>query len=211
MKLKCNLDEKVYQTLCEGFADGSYRAGQPLSPAELCERYGTSRTPIIQALKRMVAEGIIRVNGTGKYSIPEVSPAYLQEMFETREMFECACAQALCENISPEQLAELETLCEEVIAARRTDAQLFMQLDTRLHSLMVRYSGNATLDSFYQLLSKRLLVATYSFVRDPHHSKSTDEEHRRMVALIREGKGEQLRQLLAYHISAVRRRLAGED
>ena len=36
--LKRNLDEVVYETICEGFVGSTYLAGKRLDPAELSER-----------------------------------------------------------------------------------------------------------------------------------------------------------------------------
>ena len=70
MSLKKNLDDIVYETICMGFVSGDYVAGTRLDPTELAERYQISKTPIIQALKRMAHEHIVELMPGGKYEIP---------------------------------------------------------------------------------------------------------------------------------------------
>ena len=65
MSLKRNLDELVYETICQGFVGGAYTAGMRLDPAELSEQYQVSKTPVIQALKRMAHERIVEITSGG--------------------------------------------------------------------------------------------------------------------------------------------------
>ena len=52
MSLKRNLDELVYETICQGFVGGAYTAGMRLDPAELSERYQVSKTPVNSGIKK---------------------------------------------------------------------------------------------------------------------------------------------------------------
>lgn len=210
MSLKTNLDELVYQTLCKNFADGTYSSGQALSPAELSERYGISRTPIIQALKWMSIEGIIDVNGTGKYSIPSYSAADLHDLYEARVFIECGSARELCENATDKQIAYLSRLTEQMpeatLAGRHAE---FVELDRTFHRSLVDFAGNSTLTGFYDVLVKRLLVATYIMVQNPQHNNCVNAEHAAIVRHLKARDAAKLEAVLASHIRAVCDRLRG--
>ena len=53
MALKKNLDVTIHEAFLEEILQGNWKPGQALNLDELAERYGVSRTPIQQALKRM--------------------------------------------------------------------------------------------------------------------------------------------------------------
>ena len=53
MALKKNLDVTIHEAFLEEILQGNWKPGQALNLDDLAERYGVSRTPIQQALKRM--------------------------------------------------------------------------------------------------------------------------------------------------------------
>ena len=71
-----------------GFVSGDYVAGTRLDPTELAERYQISKTPIIQALKRMAHEHIVELMPGGKYEIPVATREDIADVCEARLLFE---------------------------------------------------------------------------------------------------------------------------
>ena len=59
MALKKNLDVTIHEAFLEEILQGNWKPGQALNLDELAERYGVSRTPIQQALKRMHTQGMV--------------------------------------------------------------------------------------------------------------------------------------------------------
>ena len=54
-----NLDVTIHEAFLEEILQGSWKPGQALNLDDLAERYGVSRTPIQQALKRMHTQGMV--------------------------------------------------------------------------------------------------------------------------------------------------------
>lgn len=59
MALKKNLDVTIHEAFLEEILRGNWLPGQALNLDELAERYGVSRTPVQQALKRMHTQGMV--------------------------------------------------------------------------------------------------------------------------------------------------------
>ena len=51
--------ERVYLRLKQAIADGQITAGERLREIDLAARYGVSRTPVREALKKLHAEGLV--------------------------------------------------------------------------------------------------------------------------------------------------------
>ena len=66
MALKKNLDVLVFEQIRDRIINSEWEQGQNLDVDELSRFYEVSRTPVLQALKRMQAEGMVVVSGTGK-------------------------------------------------------------------------------------------------------------------------------------------------
>ena len=73
MALKKNLDVTIHEAFLEEILQGNWKPGQALNLDELAERYGVSRTPIQQALKRMHTQGMVVFSSKGHFSVPTFS------------------------------------------------------------------------------------------------------------------------------------------
>ena len=56
-RLKRNLDEAVYEQILSSIFEGKFHSGEQVQIERLCEQYEISRTPVIQALKRLACAG----------------------------------------------------------------------------------------------------------------------------------------------------------
>lgn len=69
-RLKRNLDEAVYEQILSSIFEGKFHSGEQVQIERLCEQYEISRTPVIQALKRLATDGIVETSPTGKFFFP---------------------------------------------------------------------------------------------------------------------------------------------
>lgn len=67
MKLKSNLDTIIYNLIVDSLFLGEYQMGQTILLDEFANKYEVSRTPVIQAVKLLVNDGILESmsNGSG--------------------------------------------------------------------------------------------------------------------------------------------------
>ena len=63
-RLKRNLDEAVYEQILSSIFEGKFHSGEQVQIERLCEQYEISRTPVIQALKRLATDGIVETSPT---------------------------------------------------------------------------------------------------------------------------------------------------
>ena len=89
-KKKDNLNEKAYAFVSDLLARGELKPGQKLSEPSLAAACGVSRTPMREAVRRLVEEGVLyQVIKSGTYvtgfGAKEVSDAY-----EIRSVIESA-------------------------------------------------------------------------------------------------------------------------
>ena len=66
MKIKKNLDVLLYEKIKDGFLKCEYKLGEKIDIDQLAEKYEVSRTPIIQAIKRLENEGMMETGRGGK-------------------------------------------------------------------------------------------------------------------------------------------------
>lgn len=208
MYLKSTLDEAVYKELMKGFFDGSYVAGQRIDPTEISEKFGVSKTPITQALKRMGNEGLLSCTKGGKYYVPYCREQDVREVCYVRLLFEKEAVRYLIENNSDEQIQILEKSamkCWDLVEHGEFIESIYEDLDW--HKALVGFMGNHFVDQMYMLAKNKLLAMNYisSFKHD--FQKGAAREHLEIVAALKERDEEKTVNLLKLHIEIIKDRL----
>jgi DNA-binding GntR family transcriptional regulator len=99
--------ETAYQLLRDEIIQWKLEPGTPLGEVETSLRLGVSRTPLREALSRLIAEGLIRTGPGRTAVVTSLSRRDIIELFELREALETQAAR---------------------LAARRRDAAVFEAL-----------------------------------------------------------------------------------
>lgn len=208
MSLKRNLDELVYETICEGFVGGTYLAGKRLDPAELAERYQVSKTPVIQALKRMAHERIVDMTPGGKYIIPVATHSEIESVCQARLLFEDNALAVLCHNAKEEDIAVLEKIENKIIEnfKKKQFDKYFME-DMHFHRAMVELAGNSCLADLYHVLLNRYMVVRNTTGMSLIHDPVASAEHAMMIQAIRDRDGESAHEIIYRHITNMEVRL----
>jgi DNA-binding GntR family transcriptional regulator len=97
----------AYESLRDDIIQWRLEPGTPLAEVELSDRIGVSRTPVREALSRLIAEGLVS-NTSGRTAVvTPVSREHIRKLFELREALDTQAAR---------------------LAARRRDATVFEAL-----------------------------------------------------------------------------------
>ncbi len=99
--------ETAYQLLRDEIIQWKLEPGTPLGEVETSQRLGVSRTPLREALSRLIAEGLVRTGPGRTAVVTSLSRSDIIELFELREALETQAAR---------------------LAARRRDAAVFEAL-----------------------------------------------------------------------------------
>jgi DNA-binding GntR family transcriptional regulator len=118
--------------------------GAELREAELAERFSVSKSPVRDALSRLVHEGLVIVMPRQGYRVASISLKDVRDMFEYRAVLEAACLRAVARNGSDEQLRALDRF-KAFDAAAYDDG--FIGYNRDFHSALAALCGNARLAS----------------------------------------------------------------
>ena len=110
MALKKNLDVTIHEAFLEEILQGNWKPGQALNLDELAERYGVSRTPIQQALKRMHTQGMVVFSSKGHFSVPTFSEKEVCDIIEMRLLLEHQALTDIQNKLLPMDFETLERL-----------------------------------------------------------------------------------------------------
>lgn len=85
--------ERAYQTLREEIVEWELPPGSVLGEVEQSTRLGVSRTPIREALARLVADGLVSPQAGRGLVVTAISTDNIRELFEVREALEMQAAR----------------------------------------------------------------------------------------------------------------------
>ncbi|MBS1881745.1 MAG: GntR family transcriptional regulator [Actinobacteria bacterium] len=108
--------ERAYQEIRHRIAMGELEGGARLTESSLGEMLSMSRTPIRTALTRLDAEGFVTLTPKRGAVIAEDAVVDPEEFHDIRERLERHAAMVAAERRTPEQLADLRALVQEVEA-----------------------------------------------------------------------------------------------
>lgn len=163
--MKINLNERAYEFIVRKLSTGELKPGQKLSEPSLAKACGVSRTPMREAVRRLVEEGVLyQVVKSGTYvtgfEAKDVSDAY-----EIRSVIESAMLEEAVGKLSKKDITTLQDTCDRMHAAivsmRRSRMEImtgkperdFLQADILFHLTLLRASGNS--------LAEKIIVNAY--------------------------------------------------
>ena len=81
--------DEVYVRLRDAISDGSLEAGAPLVSTDLADRFGVSRTPVREAIMRLVQDGLAVEGAPGHgVTVRTVDRNEIEAFFEIRASLE---------------------------------------------------------------------------------------------------------------------------
>ena len=154
------LSEHLRESIEEEIATGRLPPGYRLEEAELARRFGVSRTPIREALRSLLGEGLVENRPRRGSVIAQLTPQRVFEMFEVMSELEAMCVRLAARRMSDEDLRAIEaahSACSD--AETRRDLDAYFHANERFHFALYAASHNAFL--FEQALSVQRKLRPY--------------------------------------------------
>jgi DNA-binding GntR family transcriptional regulator len=141
-----SLVDQVYHQVLARIVRGELPGGSELKSTQLADQLGVSRTPVVQALSRLIADGIVTQRMNMRAVVRPGAENWLIEIHELRILLEPSAAARAAQLITDDAIAKLERMAAEV--APNTDSQWFKrarQFDFELHQAIADHCGNQPL------------------------------------------------------------------
>lgn len=136
---------------------GHYRPRERLIEQDLARELGVSRTSLREALRRLVAEGLLVVIHRRGTFVVELSEDDLKEIYSLRLALEVLAVETLIETITPAQIKELRDLLVEMgQPLAPTDIRTRVDRDLRFHEAICRFSGHSRLFAIWSKMGDQL-------------------------------------------------------
>jgi DNA-binding GntR family transcriptional regulator len=139
------LAEQIYLGLRQQLRSGSFDMGERLVDASLAKALNVSRTPVREALARLVADGLLET-GDGGFQIPVPTVASMEEIFDVRRLIEPPAAVRATRAMSVATHEALDRALEAARDAKRTgDGARFLEANYAFRSAWIACVPNSRL------------------------------------------------------------------
>lgn len=197
---------QVYQILRDDICNGKYIPGFWLQEQELAEKLGVSRSPVREALRQLVADGlVIEVPNKGVF-VKEFTLRDIDEIFDMRVMLESYGIQKSRKNLTGvrrQRIFELLEILERSCAAG--DMESYVQADEELHICIVKLGGNSLVESIYDRV--RSMNQQFRVLSLTSHQRFEEslEEHRKLIHALAVGDVATAEETMRIHLELARR------
>lgn len=175
----------VIEGLRELLVTGDYRTGETLSENELAKRFGTSRTPIREAVAILAHEGLIEQIPQVGIRVRPADRSEVNELVNLRGAVEKAAAAALCERRSMADIQALTKLVEAMaVAEQACDKVAFLDADTEFHSKIAELAGLRQAATMLRSIRDRIRILGLDAIETDSNMQDVLREHRNIVSAL---------------------------
>lgn len=199
------LAERAYLRLRYEIETGVIASGQRLDERALCEKLGVSRTPLRQALERLVHDGLAHRSPYQGIFVRSFSAADVENLYLVRSTLEQLAVRLAVERASPRELSQVRALaetCQEY--AEREDVEGLGEADQLFHEAIVVASHNGVLIDVLTTLKLQVQAVRAFANEEIDLVKRTVDERLLVCDALESRDGESAARLLGAHIDDVR-------
>jgi len=174
---------------------------QRLSDVTLSEQLGMSRTPVRQALERLVQEGLVRSDPRRGFWTSTFTVKDIHEIYDLRSALEMLAVRLAAPQLSQKDLeSQLDTLYAVRAELDTHPVLRFLQVDLHLHMLITRASNNGRLIHSLSLLRSQLSMFQMQDTYYPERMAKALDDHEQVLLALLAGNVEEAADFLGRHI-----------
>jgi DNA-binding GntR family transcriptional regulator len=198
--------EELRLLLADEIVSGQLEPGAPLDETELARRFGVSRTPVREALRQLVASGLIDAPPHRGAVVAHPDPERLAGMFEAMAELEALCAGMAAERMTAAERHTLQSLHEQLRGISHLgDPQRFHEVNETFHNAIYAGAHNAYLAELALATRKRVQPFRRAQFRNIGRLAKSHAEHDRVVLAILQGDRVVASTSMRAHIDTVRK------
>ena len=185
---KFSLRGRVFHKIREDILSGKYKDNEELKEVAIGEELGVSRTPVREAFRQLELEGLIHIIPNKGAYVTGITVKDVKDIYMMRSLLEGLCAKWATENISKEQLEEMEenVYLAEFHAAKGNVMQI-AELDNRFHEIMYEACNSKMLEKQLRDYHDYVLRVRKKTLSQNQRSTASNKEHKYIFEAIKSG------------------------
>lgn len=206
-----SLVDRLVVLIRDAIVTGKYAPDAHIRVKQIAEEYGVSMIPVREALARLLASRLVRVEpNRGYFVAPRPTPEEFMQFVQFRELFETSAIALGFENVTDADLRTLRQLNDKmrkIAKSEKRNATIdWANLNSAFHQRLVDMAGNVFISGQYKSLALDhmhfQLARAYNI--EFTSLKLLVEQHEGMIEALENGDKPLLVSRLSEHINNLR-------
>lgn len=156
---RTTLNQEISALIRQAIAHGEMLPGERIIESKLARELGVSLTPVREAVRQLIGEGILTITPNRGPSVRVLSEEDAFELYSLRGMLEGLAIRLAVTRSRPEDLEAIGAIFEEMVAALQDDTvPVLLPYSARIHEGIVDLSTHERLITMYQSLALQIAV-----------------------------------------------------
>ncbi len=193
----------LYTQLRDMASAFAFKPGERINESALSRKLGASRTPLREALNRLVAEGFMDFRSGQGFFCRDLSPERILHLYEARMAIECEATRQAARRSNADALADLAAFLADTAEeyASSQDAAHLLHLDETFHIRLCRQADNPELTRMLENVYDRIrFVRLADLKRLQLAGRTTTAHHRAILDAVSGGNAEAAAAAMRQHI-----------
>jgi DNA-binding GntR family transcriptional regulator len=188
--------EQVYRHLRQAILAEKIAPGSRLRETEVAAALNVSRTPVREAISRLLGDWLVREIGTGGVEVVDAG-AELTEIYHIREALELCAGRLAAARITPEQLDRLEELLkfQETASFHKR-----VQINQQFHLVIAEASGSPRLLAMIRGFREYFLNPRWISQQHTKMAKRAHNDHKQIIGALRARSPDRVERVLRRHL-----------
>ncbi|MFI5339346.1 MAG: GntR family transcriptional regulator [Candidatus Methylomirabilales bacterium] len=196
----------AYDRLKRMIVTARLRPGSSLVERDIAAELKISRTPVREAIARLVAEGLLVRRPRRGHLVPAMGAQEVEGLYAVREALEALAVRLAIGRMGNAAHRQIDAAIEALAPAARAQGEerTGARPGMRIHEVIVRHSGNPFLYETWRRLIEKILPYVWIETLYADDAARTLREHRRLRGHIRARNAVAAEKLLRAHIGRAR-------
>ncbi len=171
-------------------ANFEFKPDERINESELSKKLGASRTPLREAMNRLVAEGLLVFEGGRGFFCQSLNPELVVNLYELREALEIGAIRHVVERATDAELEDLRLFLEETseVYTDKARAREIVSIDEAFHLKLAKLAKNPELLKSVELVYERIRYVRWIAMREKVDITYTAHMHILEAVLLRDEK-----------------------
>lgn len=205
-----SLADSVFYQIENNILSEKYVSGEILTELNLSHELGVSRTPVREAISKLVSEGLLEYLPKG-VKVVGISRSDLEDIYEIRIQIEGKAVEKACEVITDGQLEQLKEIVElQEFYTEKNNADSIKNTDSAFHKYIYDVCPSEAYKSTLTLLHKKIQKFRKQSVQNTKRAKQAAAEHREIFNALSARDAQKAGKLATLHIINAKKNILGE-
>lgn len=197
-----SLSTLIFEKIREDILEKKYKPGDKLIEVKLAEELGVSRTPVREALKQMELDGLVENIPNRGVIVKGISDQDILDIYTIRTCIEALVAQWAAERISDQEMKEIEEIFDLMeFYTMKNDVEKLFELNTKFHETLYKATKSRYLEHMMKEFQFFIKTTRLLSLQSEGRKENALEEHRLIVAGLRERDVKKTRLALMSHVN----------